>query len=559
VEGLEDRMVLSTVSINPVVGAVTLNVTPGDQAQIVIDPVAQNTFDIIANGGKTLLSKEPIGAVKTLTVNLPGGQGQGATLTIGDGLGLPFGVGEHIQINGTNGGNTLNLNGRDAVVGFGGFDTETLTTPSATGAGSIVFSNSTGGPALTIGLGAGSASTINDSLSVTSYIVNSPFSETGLGITIGQPGGTISSIDAGSSTVHFQNKSHLHTELQAVGARFLDFGGATPAGLQTVSVDALKNNENVDILGSYAGVQTDVNTKGASETVNVGLTTEFGPGQGTLSGLGGDVQVTNLNTTSTPTLNINDQASTALTRYFATVTSAGPQIVFQPLSGAQHLIKYSSNVNVILAGSITTLGDEYAVQQTVAGSPLTINAAPTDIVDVGSQWPAILSSTLVGIKGTVTVNGANFLRINDAGSTQAAVWTIHESSVSGVAPAAVNFHNVAQVKIEGSSGVNTYNLTPSTQTAAFSTEIILDDFNSTSTPSVFNVTVDAASGLNLFLACEHTPGTLNLTAVGATVNPAAPAPGIGEIDALFAAGKESIIHYGNLGNISVTTHINPLP
>ncbi len=522
-EGLEDRMVLSTVSVNPVAGAVTLNVTPGDQARIVIDPVAQNTFDITANGGKTLLSKEPMAAVKALTVNLPGGTGQGATLTVGDQHGLPFHVGENIQINGTNAGNTLNLNGPAEAVGLPAFFTaEALTMPSATSGGSIVLSNAIVGRSLTIGLGAGSARTINDGLSTFGYTVNSPYLETGLGFTIGQAGGTISSIDAGSSRVQFQNKSSLQTELQAAGARFLDFGGPTPAGLHTVTVDALKNNDNVDILNSYAGVET------------------------------------NFNTASTPTLNINDQASTALTRYFATVTPAGPAIVFQPLVGAQHLIKYSGNVNVTLAGSTTTLGDEYAVEQTVAGSPLTINAASTDTVDVGSQWPAVFSSTLVGIKGTVTVNGANFLQINDAGSTQAAVWTIHESSVSGVAPAAINFHNVGMMDVEGSSGVNTFNLTPSTATA-FTSQIILRDWNSTSTSSVFNVTVDAASALDLFLASEHTRGTLNLTAVGATVNPTAPPPGSGEIDAFFALGKESIIHYGNIGNIGVVTGINRLP
>jgi hypothetical protein len=89
--------------------------------------------------------------VNFLTVSLSGRNaftGQNASRTIGNKFAFLFEFNEHIQINATGLGNTLNLDAPNLVGGFGAFNTETLTMPSATSSGLIVFSNSTSPPGI---------------------------------------------------------------------------------------------------------------------------------------------------------------------------------------------------------------------------------------------------------------------------------------------------------------------------------------------------------------------------------------------------------------------------
>jgi Ca2+-binding RTX toxin-like protein len=128
-----------------------------------------------------------------------------------------------------------------------------------------------------------------------------------------------------------------------------------------------------------------------------------------------------------------------------------------------------------------TGGDEFDVQGTAAATPVTINSGDgndtvnvrgttsalningnsgNDTVNIGSMAPSS-SGTLTGITGPISVansSGTTTLNIDDTGYTAARTATITGNSITGLAPAAINYTagQVSALQISGGRGGNTF-------------------------------------------------------------------------------------------------------
>jgi hypothetical protein len=363
-EALENRLVLSNVIVNPATGTVTANIDSGANASFVIDPVSQNDFDIIVNG-KTLFGPASPQDVKHLIVNL----GVNDSLTLGNGLGMPFALTESVQINGgaksgAGSNNNLFLSASSSPGIDPTFTSETLQFPGVTTPGSVVFKNATASQTLNLGVNA--VQTILDSYSLPNYTVS---------------------------------------------------------------------DQNSTVQTSYFIDQTGV-----------------GPGQ-----IG--IQPSNRNSGSFPTIDYNNKGA---------VTVIGSK-----------------------TGSAFT-GDTCTVEATVAAVPVTIDAQQgNDTVNVGNGSPGP-SSILSSIGGTVNVNGGN-LNIGDASDTNNQTWNISEKSITTTAAAGtINYTGLTSLNFDGGSGVNVWNVAPSTTTASFQ-GLPLEVFDHDTVSrgqSQFNITVD---------------------------------------------------------------------
>jgi hypothetical protein len=115
----------------------------------------------------------------------------------------------------------------------------------------------------------------------------------------------------------------------------------------------------------------------------------------------------------------------------------------------------------IVAGKSSN--DNWDVEGTPAGVPLTINLGPGDVVNLGK------SQSLSNIGGNVTINGGSgngTLNVSDGSDTGASRWTINSTavswqSVSGVTSSValnIQFNSLTKLVVNGSTGGNFFDI-----------------------------------------------------------------------------------------------------
>jgi hypothetical protein len=107
-------------------------------------------------------------------------------------------------------------------------------------------------------------------------------------------------------------------------------------------------------------------------------------------------------------------------------------------------------------------GNSFDVQGTLAGTPVTINTGPgiPNAVIVGGA-----DNTLANVAGPLTINGqgaSDTLTINDQGDSAGQTFNLTAGSISGVI--AVSQNGIIEVIVNGGSGSDTFNITPSATT-----------------------------------------------------------------------------------------------
>jgi hypothetical protein len=127
---------------------------------------------------------------------------------------------------------------------------------------------------------------------------------------------------------------------------------------------------------------------------------------------------------------------------YATLNSSTAQ--FEPGSIHGILVNGLSNdsINIYLTG---------------ADAPVTVSSTGRNTVNIGYQ------SSVQGILGTVTINNPptyTTINVEDSSDTSARTVTVTNASITGLAPAAINFvqSDLANLTILGGSGANTFNV-----------------------------------------------------------------------------------------------------
>jgi hypothetical protein len=131
------------------------------------------------------------------------------------------------------------------------------------------------------------------------------------------------------------------------------------------------------------------------------------------------------------------------------VSGSTLQVLDNNVVVASQAVASTSSVSLTAAKGVSNI---FTVQGTAAGVPTTINCAnTTDTATVGN------GSSVQGILGTLTVHGAggaSKVTLDDSADTGTRFATLGSSSVTGLAPAAVNFSGVTLLTVYGSKGAN---------------------------------------------------------------------------------------------------------
>jgi FG-GAP-like repeat len=219
--------------------------------------------------------------------------------------------------------------------------------------------------------------------------------------------------------------------------------GSTPAGMTTnIFCDA---HDTVIVGGNFTGSQASLNN---------------------LSGVQGSLFVTCGLNIPIVTLILNDQGdATARTATFVGVSATTISSV-SGLSPAQITSLFCPNVTI----NGGTGGDTFNVQSTSApmfgASPVptftttTINSFGADTVNVGD------ATGVQDIQGKLVVNGVlddETLNLNDQADTTARTVKVTNGSITGLAPAEIDYSNCASVNINNASAVDIINVLSTAQ------------------------------------------------------------------------------------------------
>jgi hypothetical protein len=198
---------------------------------------------------------------------------------------------------------------------------------------------------------------------------------------------------------------------------------------------------------------TWVATGSTPESTNFTLPGGDGPGVYTVSVIANGIA-------STPVVVVFGSGADTVTLN-TTTGFFGLPVVTIDLNGTTHdYYQFGiSGVDVLTEGGTNSVN----VQATLAGTPTVVNDGGTDTVTIGSNAPS-LSGTLANIAGPVNVatskgdTGTTTLNVDDSGDSSPQTATITSSSITGLAPAAINYSGVSTLTIGGGSGGNTFNV-----------------------------------------------------------------------------------------------------
>jgi hypothetical protein len=269
VEGLEDRMVLSTATLAGSVLQVTAD--PGTflfgfpghpptrivrQITFQADQAHPSKLDVLDSG--TLLGQFPVASVKNVQVSVAGLD----AVNVDDGNGLPFAAGTNISLFGSSPllePNSLNLRGSRTVSGGETYlaGNGAQAAELSVGGSTYVFTNSVG--------------SVSDTLKTTAPLVVKAF---GRNVVLsGQDGVTQTltglSFGGAGDTLTFGNKNLVNLEMLTPGSDATLSATAAAAGEKFFVVDLLASNQGAFVRATPSTVDTSVVDAGLGDLVTV--------------------------------------------------------------------------------------------------------------------------------------------------------------------------------------------------------------------------------------------------------------------------------------------------
>jgi hypothetical protein len=271
VEGLEDRMVLSTAmqtgstllviadpgrnlgSIGKAPSVAVIG-SPINQPRPITFQADRGLLDVLDSG--TLLGKFPISSIKSVNVSVAGLD----AINVDDSNGFPFAAGTTISLFGS-GSNSLNLTGSRTITGGEAY---------AAGSGSRAGSLSLGGATFQF---SGVIDSVTDTVKTTAPLVVSSSGQS-LGVTLsGQNGVTqqltgLAGSGGGGGTLTFSNKPLVTLELSGSGNYATLNATAAATGEKSFVVDLIGQNQALNINATPSGVDTTGNVPGQTVELN---------------------------------------------------------------------------------------------------------------------------------------------------------------------------------------------------------------------------------------------------------------------------------------------------
>jgi uncharacterized repeat protein (TIGR01451 family) len=342
-------------------------------------------------------------------------------------------------------------------------------------------------------------------------------------------------------------------------------GGVGTVSSIAIDLSANSNNDTANIDSINAA--TTVTTGGGKNTVNVSSNAPTNTGN--LAGIAAALTVTSTNGGSDKLVVSNFGATTGDSNVVvgaSTITGFAPNtITYNTASGgAFSLVHLVGSNSPTLAEKFTVNdpnattfqldsnagGDTAVIEATDSGSTSNINmGAGAATVTVSSDGSA--TGNLDSILGTLNINegsgSGKTLNLIDAGSTTAKNVTVTNSSVTGLAPATINYKAVGgtfgNITLDGGSGGNTFSMTGAVSGGSYTinTGSGGDSITVSGTGAAAGLTVNGQGGADT-LTVDFAPG-----------NPA-PAGGI-----FYHAGGQSgdTLNVSNVNAATVTNTFLP--
>jgi hypothetical protein len=252
-------------------------------------------------------------------------------------------------------------------------------------------------------------------------------------------------------------------------------------GLQSLTVDAGSGSDQVNVLATAAGVNTEItNSTGVKadlDTVTVGEA-------GSVQGIEGPLTVTNLS--GLTDLSVFDNADTAARTITlsaqglfglapASINFVGGDLRSLAVSGGSagntfNVTGTPTNQFGTLTTTLNTGAGTDAVNVQTTEGPLVVNGnAGRDTVVLGSLAPN-LGGTLASLSGAVTVTNSGSstsLTLDDSGSSSPKQVTVTDGGITGLAPTPIDFvaAELSPLTVDAGSGSDTFDVSGFTHAA----------------------------------------------------------------------------------------------
>jgi hypothetical protein len=253
-EGLEDRLVMSTATLDPAHGILNVVVDQPNEQITFTEGKQHGKLDVFDNKGNHFLGRFDIARVKSVDVFLTSDD----SVIVSDSHGFPFAKGTTVSIAGNDSSNSLELSGSVTVKGdelyvVGG--TPTTTSHLLLGGTDINFVNAIG--------------TVTDSVKITG---NFQVSTAGQHVTLTGANGTQTLGDlgpGGGSTMTYSHKATVDVEQFAANATVTLDTTVAAAGEKTFKLGLDGANDVAFIAATPTTVTTNVTVSGDSSIVNL--------------------------------------------------------------------------------------------------------------------------------------------------------------------------------------------------------------------------------------------------------------------------------------------------
>ncbi len=284
-----------------------------------------------------------------------------------------------------------------------------------------------------------------------------------------------------TSTIHVSYSSGIYTisdNAEVINVTNNGTGTVTGNGTNTITVSNTTSLD-IDVNGTTSSVVLDSTgnqTATLHDTTGGGDFFQIGSG-GSAQGVLGAVIIGS--TTSGSFAAVDDQTDPtgrSITVSSTTVTGLTPSTITLTNSTLNNLSLFlgtgTDTTTVTGTAAATTLqgntlGDTVNVQGTDTGKALTVGGIQAETINIGS------SGSVQGILSAVTIsnnNNGSTITVDDSSDSTARTVNMGSITLSGLAPAPINFFGAEPTTIKGGTGGNTFTITgtPGNSTTLFS-------------------------------------------------------------------------------------------
>jgi hypothetical protein len=549
VEQLESRALLTTTATLSG-GTLLINAGSGDTVSIGNDVEVPAVVDIVANG--SLVNSFDRSAISSVLGSFAGAN----TLVIDNSHGLPFNPKTTVLFAG-------NGSQADHLSLSGGSATSELLIPADSLQNGVAQIDG-----LSIEFTADFASILDDIAAASAY-----FNVPGPVVHVANGVGTSNVIDGnggvGFSVITYSQKTAVQIDLEGPEPVYATVNTTVASPSESsFSVDMPGSDDRVALNATPANVVSHVYADGSSDKIGVTnppsalgnivttATNALSPVEVDFFDYGNFAPVGNY-------ANVGNQFSFGSGANARTISYFGPTSLYVNggTGSSSFQINSTSAGSPITYNSIATVPEQIRIAST--SSPVTIRSTASDVIDVGSSPTTPGQSTLSAINGTISTSGPGKLVLLDGGDTApASSIFINEMSVSGLAPATINYGDTSLV-IRAGQGVETFHVAPSTPTAQFtspSLELTSDGFPNPTGYGLFFFDVDPSSNLHAvvsngssgksFLQFDDQSST-------STISPRRPSTPSGTVTATYPdVSPASAVSYSGIASVTTFPDAN---